>query len=228
MSGPITTSLSTGITDTGDSETETGEDGRDLTSDCDPLADLLTECGPNQACDVETLECVPATGSASVDEACADTSECAPGLVCADQRCQTLCDPSVEGDDECADGRICTYADEPLPGLCAEPCELVTQACSIAGDACNRGLGPGPEPVAVCTVNPGAGVEGDACQLDGDCFPGYLCTPAQLHTSPCAGDADFCCTPICDLLILPCFGLEPNCYPIGIEGQDSAGYCGVF
>lgn len=228
VSGPVTTTgLSTGATEGGDSGTDGGEKDLDFSSACDPLADPLTECGPGLACDVETLACVPATGTATVDDACTDDSECSPGLVCADDRCQSLCDPSVEGEDACDDNRLCTYADDPLPGLCAEPCELVTQACTIAGDACNRALGPGPAPVAVCTTNPGAGVEGDACALDGDCFPGYLCTPAQLHTLPCAGDADFCCAPICDLLILPCFGLEPICYPIGIEAQDGAGYCGA-
>jgi hypothetical protein len=179
------------------------------------------------ACDPETLTCVPANGFALVDDPCPNGTECMPGLVCFDDRCRELCGLDLIDEDECDGGRVCTLADAPLPGMCLEPCSLILQACSSIADACNLGFGAGAAIVAVCTSNFGAGVDGDACEIDGECLPGYLCTPASVHTLACANDAAACCAPICDVLEMPCFGVEPVCHVLGIQDQPGAGFCGI-
>ncbi|WP_146157773.1 hypothetical protein [Enhygromyxa salina] len=228
-SGPVT--LTSGMpnsgTATGDSESgDLGTDGELDLPGCDLLADPLDACGPDMACDPDTLTCVPANGVGLVDDECNDDTECVPGLVCFDARCRELCAPDLPGEETCEDGRVCTRTDSPLPGMCLEPCELLTQDCSVVFDACNLAVGSGGAPVSVCTSNPGAGVAGDACEDDGECLPSYLCTPAAVHSVPCANEAASCCTPACDTLELPCFGLEPICHLLGLEDQPNAGYCG--
>jgi hypothetical protein len=178
------------------------------------------------ACDLETLACVPANGTGIVDEPCIDTGECTPGLVCADGRCRELCDPDISGKDECEADRVCTQAAAPLPGLCLEPCLLLTQICSVSGDACNLAVGTAGASVAVCTANPGEGTNGEPCERDGNCLPGYLCTPSDQHIAPCQNDAASCCAQACDLLELFCIGPEMVCYLLGIEDQPNAGVCG--
>lgn len=222
MTGPVTggsTSLE------GGSESETGSGaGPDA---CDPLADPLLECGPGQRCDLLTRTCVDASGIGVLDELCETTDDCNPGLVCREDRCRELCDPTLEAHAECSGEQVCTYADAPLPGLCRAPCSLLLDDCEVGTDACKRGLGPDAELLAVCIANPGAGVEGDPCTFDGECNPGFLCTPSELHTLPCFDEAPACCAPICDTLQLLCLGLEPVCYPLGIPGQASVGFCGA-
>lgn len=217
--------VSTGLTGDSDTGDLSSDDGLDL-SGCDLLADPLDTCGHDLACDPETLACVPTSGVGIVDEPCTATSECTPALVCFDGRCRELCGPDIPGEDECDGDRVCTLADAPLPGLCLEPCLLLAQVCSVVGDACNLAVGSGDALVSACSSNPGAGVDGDQCEIDGDCLSGYLCTPANLHTLPCAGGALSCCTPSCDVFELPCFGLEPICNLLGIEDQPGAGFCG--
>lgn len=174
-------------------------------------------------CDVETLMCVPAPGTGVVDDECVDDDQCAAPLVCVDGRCRELCAMTQQ----CANSRICTVADAPLPGLCLAPCNLLVPNCSTPSDACKRGVDADGELVAVCTYNPGAGVEGSACERDGDCEIGFVCTPANQHTLPCAEDAAACCAALCDVNQLPCFGLEPFCILLGIADQPDAGYCGA-
>lgn len=212
-----------GDTSTDESGTEDAGPGLD-TAGCDPLLDPLDECGPELTCDLDTLVCVPREGAGLVGEVCVSDDACSPGLICFDGRCRSLCDPEVES--TCDDGQICVHADDPIPGICRESCILLDQDCPEPGDACNTALGPGLEPVAVCSQNPGTGVDGDACQVDADCATNFLCTDAQAHTFPCTNNATACCTPICDPLLLPCFGLEPICVPLGIPGQPDTGYCG--
>ncbi|KIG15774.1 hypothetical protein DB30_05344 [Enhygromyxa salina] len=226
-SGPDTADTDTD-TDTGDSG-ESGDLGTDGELDlpgCDPLADPIEACGPAMACDPQTLACVPANGAGLVNDGCMNDGECTPGLVCFDMRCRELCGPDIPGEEMCNDDRVCTRASDPLPGLCLEPCTLLEQACSVAFDACNVAISSGGSLVSVCTANPGAGVDGDMCEADGECLPGYLCTAAAQHSLPCSGDAAFCCTPTCDVFEQSCFGLEPICHVLGLADQPGAGFCG--
>jgi hypothetical protein len=228
MTGPVaggSTSLEGGSESESGDSTDTGDTEP---SECDPLADPVLECGPGMRCDLVTKACVETSGMGVLDEPCEDTDGCRPGLVCQEERCREPCDPTVDAYIECEeDGQVCTHADAPLPGLCREPCNLLLDNCSLGTDACKRGLGPGAEPLAVCIANPGAGVEGDPCEDDSECYPGFLCTLAGLHTFPCVDDAAACCAPICDTLELPCFGLEPICHPLEISDQESTGFCGA-
>jgi hypothetical protein len=226
MTGPVTTGSNTADGDESGGDAETGETGApgDSSTGCDPLADPVVECGPGMACDLTSWDCVAAGGQQQQDDPCMATAECVAGLICVTGRCQTLCD--VELANACKDGRVCIAALPPIPGLCAEPCELILDACSSPGDACKRALGMGGVPQAACVGNPGVGLSGDPCLDDSDCAPAHLCTPSATHTLPCFEGASRCCAPVCDPIELPCFGLEPICYPLGIPGQEGAGFCG--
>jgi len=220
MTGPVTSSSSGS---TGESETETG--APDDLPGCDPFVDPELECGPEMTCDLTLRTCTPATGTGLLDDPCAATEECSPGLVCAGDRCRQPCDPKFGTG--CNTDAICRVTTEPISGLCLERCELAFDSCSVAGDACKRVIDPGGQTQAACVENPGAGLAGDACEADIECWPGYLCVPEQFHTLPCANLAARCCTPICDLDELFCLGLEPACYTLEIPGQESAGFCGA-
>ena len=226
MTGPVTSS---GAGENGsddedsESESETGTPGD--TGDCDPLADPESECGPAMACDLTSRDCVPAPGAGLEDDLCMDQDECSPGLVCVSGRCRQLCD--ADRGEGCELEQICSSADEPIPGLCLATCELVIGTCPFPDDACKRVLDGEGEVWAACVDNPGNGLAGDPCDDDSECAPGYLCTDATQHTLPCADDASSCCTPVCDTLELPCFGVEPICNVLGIPGQENAGYCGA-
>ncbi|HLT39500.1 MAG TPA: hypothetical protein VK034_24620 [Enhygromyxa sp.] len=220
MTGPVTTvSVDS---DDGESD-ESGTPGD--TPGCDPLADPESECGPDMACDLTSLTCVPALGTGLQDDPCTDPDECSPGLWCASGRCRELCD--VEGRQGCEPEQICSVAEPPIPGLCLAACQLAVNACELPGDACKRVLGAGGQVWAACVENPGFALAGDPCSSDGDCAAGYLCTAAALHTLPCVDQAASCCAPVCDTLELPCFGVEPVCYTLAIPGQESAGFCGA-
>ena len=226
MTGPVTTS-SGGSGGTGEDEsgegTETGTPG-DMLGNCDPLADPLAECGPAMACDLTSGECVPAPGTGEEDDLCASQEECLPGLLCLGDRCRSLCDASVG--DGCEEDQHCITVDPPIPGICAAPCSLIFADCEQPGDACKRVVAGGATAVA-CVPNLGAGLTGDPCLLDTDCAIGYLCTDSSDHTLPCVDGAASCCTTVCDPVELPCFGLEPVCYALGIPGQEQAGFCGA-
>lgn len=193
---------------------------------CDPFGDPLTECGSASTCDPATRTCIPAPGSVLLGEPCTTrgaAGECAPGLVCAEGRCRAVCDPASEG--ACPSEAICALADRAW-GVCLASCFLVAQTCSVPGEACNRVIGPSGVDVA-CTLNPGLGSEGAGCTIDQDCLPGLLCTDASQHSLGCVDAAGSCCTFACDLLELPCVGLEPVCQPLGIPGQEDAGFCAL-
>ena len=220
MTGPVTTGSGSSASED-DSESGTPSD----MPSCDPLADPESECGPDMTCDLTSRICVPALGTGLEDEPCTDSSECSPGLVCADDRCRRPCD--AELDDGCETEQICTVADPPIPGLCMTACELAAPVCELPGDACKRVIGAGGQVWAACIGNPGFGMTGDPCSTDSECASGHLCTAATLHTLPCVDEASSCCAPVCDTLELPCFGVEPVCYTLGIPGQESAGFCGA-
>lgn len=200
---------------------------------CDPFEDPVISCGPGLECSFATFECEAAPGQGGEGEICEDELDCLAGLVCEWGRCREPCDPELvdaapDDPGTCPADQLCTVAEQSAaPGTCAPPCSLVDQDCLEDGTACNRGLGAGGQLLAVCTQNPGAAFVGDACESDGDCNVGLLCTPASDHTLPCAGEAPSCCAAICDPLLLPCSGLEPVCYVLGIADQDQAGYCGA-
>lgn len=235
MTGAVTSSTGRGEDTVGTDESDTaGTDGADLPS-CDPFADPVEECGADQECDPSTLTCVGAVGTGLVDESCSGEGDCAPGLACDDGRCRALCDldaldlePGDPG--TCDDGRTCASAVEAggdLPGVCLETCSLVDQDCSLPGDGCNRVAGAGFAVAAACTSNPGFALVGEACTTDGDCTPGFLCTPESVHSLGCDNAASDCCATICDLTLLPCFGLESICYTLGIADQPESGFCGI-
>lgn len=226
MTGPVTSGAGeNGSDEVEDSESESETETLGDNSDCDPLADPEAECGPEMACDLTSLECVPALGAGLEDDPCMDQDECSPGLLCVSGRCRQLCD--ADRGEGCELEQICSSAAEPIPGLCLDTCELVIGTCPFPGDACKRVLDGDGELWAACVSNPGNALTGDACLDDSECAPGYVCTDASEHTLPCVDDAASCCAPICDPLELPCFGVEPICNVLGISGQASAGYCGA-
>lgn len=223
LSSSSTTTDGADATSTGDSGDSSGPGGLDVPG-CDPLLDPAQECGPDLTCDLDTLSCVPRQGVGVVDDPCVDDGECSPGLICIDERCRSLCD--VEGAASCGVGEVCVDAFDPIPGLCLDDCDIIMQTCSHPDDGCNRATGPGPSLVAACTANPGMGTSDEACNVDGDCFPGHLCTDEAQHANSCIGGAPACCAPICDSFNPFCVGFEV-CTDLGITDQPGAGYCGI-
>jgi hypothetical protein len=204
----------------------------DMPPGCDPFDDPNDQCGPAMDCDPSSLQCVDATGSLELGEACdveGVGDECAAGLICAERRCRAICNPAGLLDDPDAPGSCPTKEQCVLVesdwGVCLSRCLLVSQDCATAGEGCNRAQGP-MGPVAACTYNPGSAGETEPCASDSDCQTGLLCTPGDLHSVPCNNMAASCCTFVCDSLELPCVGTEPGCYSLSIAGQESAGYCG--
>lgn len=213
------------------SDDESTADTSDLPG-CDPFADPADECGPAMDCDPSQLECVAANGSLALGEACdveGVGDECAPGLICADRRCRTICDPNGELDDpdapgSCPTSDLCVLV-EPDWGVCLTSCSLVSQDCGFPGEGCNRATGA-TGLVAACTNNPGSAGDTEPCASDRDCQIGLLCTPELEHSIPCTDSAASCCTFVCDDFELACAATEPSCYVLGIPGQANAGYCG--
>ncbi len=234
LSGPVTTGTTPDsddvVDDVDDADTTDGLD-TDLGASCSPYSDPETECGPDLECDLIDEICVPAQGTAAIDADCELTSDgdsCAPGLTCTDGRCLAPCDP-LAGDGalgSCTDeSRICVLDLGRALGVCRETCSLIDQLCLRDSDGCYRGT-TNNSMAAVCSTNTADGFIGDGCSADGDCSPRLLCTAARLHVLPCAGQADSCCTNVCDAEQLPCLGSEPVCYQLAIPGDESVGFCG--
>lgn len=138
---------------------------------------------------VERL-CAP-SGTQELNEACASSMDCAPGMGCVGPlhggRCLYFC--CNEGNDSCAAGYFCAEqrlrvesldeADSPLVPVCkrAENCSLA-EAYPCEGDRCVC------EPDTACTLinengttaclPPGGGTANEACP----CSAGYVCSQA--------------------------------------------------
>ncbi|MFV8749214.1 hypothetical protein ACNOYE_01555 [Nannocystaceae bacterium ST9] len=224
----------------GDEQGDQSGDGNDTNADssdflgCDPFTDDPSdECGVGMACDPSSLICEEALGDLPVDEVCDVEGVgdlCLPGLTCIEGRCREICnpagnlaDPDAEG--SCPSADVCVLVESNW-GVCLSTCTLTLQDCEAEGEACNRAQGAEGQ-VAACTSNPGSGGDAEPCARDSDCLAGLICTDQALHSTECASMAASCCTYVCDAGELPCVGIEPTCYAIGLPDQEGAGYCGA-
>jgi hypothetical protein len=198
------------------------------TGDCDPWGDPGVECGPGGVCSFLDEQCYDAVGTAGVDEPCslvdADAwlGTCAPGLVCVveletEGRCAIPC----QGDEACGIERRCRApaGDAPI-SVCVLPCDPFVQDCA-RGEGCYV-LHP-DDPTPLCAAA-GPGVELDPCAVPNDCAPGHHCTTAASHMIECP-DPIGCCTPLCELEIGDCVGINPICVPLGVPDAPSLGVC---
>jgi len=215
----------TSVQSAGTTSTPTGPDMGGETGDegCDAYADPVEECGPGQRCDFASLTCVETEGAALLDEPCASTDACSPGLVCFDGYCAPPCDPLVD-ELACDDGLVCAATLAPFPGACLSPCDLILQDCPVPGQACNLEYDGNGAPITVCTANPGDAEEGQPCQLDGDCAERHLCLGSEFHAQPCIANAPACCSALCNDEQF-CFGFELTC--VLFEELANVGYCGI-
>jgi hypothetical protein len=132
-------------------------------------------------------QCV-AGGTALALQNCGDSTECRPGLLCADN----LCDPPCDG--------VCTTANyyclpqdywsgdgglEPLGYSVCEPhCNPVAALITDGSHApCNPGqrcdVNPNGNGVTYCNYPAGGGIQGAACSTSYDCAANYVCTAPQ-------------------------------------------------
>lgn len=165
-------------------------------------------------------------GDGTLGEACEADDDCSSQYVCIDERCREPCSqttPCEDGDSE----QLCTVTDDPNISVCLDPCTIFQNDCDAEGEACKRAPSVDGDTVAVCLPNPGNGGYGAACTSDGECAPGFLCSPALTHVEPCLDGAAFCCTSVCDVFEPNCAETEPICVQANIVGQENVGYCGA-
>jgi hypothetical protein len=196
--------------------------------ECDPYADPALECGPEGVCSFVDMRCHEALGMAGVDEACmvldADTwtGTCAPGLVCVvESGAQGTCAVPCEDDEACGVDRLCRRGVGQAPTrVCVLLCDPFAEDCPPR-EACYV-VNP-DEPVPLCAPA-GPGVELDPCAVATDCAPLHHCTPAPTHMIECP-DPFGCCTPLCDVRIGDCVGINPLCVPLGVADAPNLGVC---
>lgn len=200
---------------------------------CSPLGDPLQECGQGQECSFGDRKCHASAGTATVGQPCTVTDpellldDCQAALVCAYSgsvfgRCLEPCeDPS-----DCAAGLSCVLSHhENIPGLCIASCDPFLQNCTeFPAEACYPLPLMGGESTGGC-LPVGTGDVDSECTIPNDCQASMTCTVAALHTSGCNG-AESCCTPLCDVEIQDCLGVDSICYTLGNPMQPRAGFCG--
>jgi hypothetical protein len=198
------------------------------TQSCDPWSDPFEECGAGQACSFVDMRCHEALGTAGEDEFCELldpdrwVGTCAPGLVCVVEtesfgRCALPC----MDDDVCGEGRGCHQpAGDSPTRVCVSPCDPIVQDCSTDEGCYVLDL---DDPVPLC-ARAGPGVESDPCAVPDDCAPGHHCTAPANHMVECA-DPLGCCTPLCDVEIGDCVGLNPICTALAVPDAPNLGVC---
>ena len=185
-------------------------------------ADL--DCGRGGTCEEGTCleaarRCDPV--ARRCDPACADDLDCGRVRTCdtATERCQSPCDPELEG--ACGPAGSC---DPALPGgpLCKLDCRAVSEACApetycsqSSGDCLERcppfgagSCGPGEvcEPLDGSCV-PHCGAPDEVCATTNDCAPGQICFQGQCETacrdSSTCGPAERCIGSACTTCTYP-------------------------
>lgn len=113
-----------------------------------------------------TRWCFPA-GTQAIDAVCGADSECAPGLLCVQNRCRATCTP--DGTD-CDDGNPCMpYVDT---GVCVSNCG----GLNSAPDACAAGFKCQPTSVNQGVCRPGGEQPaGTPCATDAQCGARLVC-----------------------------------------------------
>jgi hypothetical protein len=195
---------------------------------CDPWGDPASECGPGRACSFVDMRCHDAPGMAGADEPCelldddAWIGTCVPWLVCVlDSATQGRCALPCQDDGVCGVDRRCRMpAGDSPTRACVLLCDPFAQDC-LPDEGCYV-LHP-EDPAPLCAIA-GPGLETDPCTVANDCAVDHHCTNPASHMVPCA-DAVGCCTPLCDVEIGDCVGINPLCVPLGVPDAPNLGVC---
>ncbi|GEM_PF-5599604 len=200
--------------------------------ECSP--DDLASCEPGFECSWGDRACHPSAGTLPVGSGCTVTDmslwldDCSPELVCmfgdAAGRCMQTC--TLDGS-ECAIGSTCVLFSGSGPqGLCFEPCSLLVQDCQRPTiDGCYPLVSDSNATVTGCMPTTKQGVAEQACVMQTECSPGFVCTDASVHSLGCPGTAVSCCSSLCDATIGTCAGVDAVCESFGIDRETQAGHC---
>lgn len=170
--------------------------------ECHPVGNV--GCDATQNCSVDAGEpaCVNAGAKAQL-EACTQTSECGPGLICHFNNCLKAC--AQTADCGAADASIrCAWTLDraelelgPVGG-CVRGCNPITQDCPN-GQACYLGA---------CMTPTLARAQGDTCRLPTDCDEGLECL------TDLDGDAQNDCSEYCSTAAQDPCGEGRACFAI--------------
>jgi hypothetical protein len=143
-------------------------------------------------------QCVP-VGTAIALESCGDSTECGPGLLCADSLCDPPCDGScakanyscIPQNQRSGDGGL-----EALGyGVCEPHCNPVAALVTDGAHApCNPGqrcdVNPDGNGETYCTSPSGGATQGMACSTSNDCAANYVCVVADGGSGSCEAYCD--------------------------------------
>jgi len=204
---------------------------------CDPHAEM--PCPEGQKCSAAaarwipwllwtgTPACFPILGDKQKGEPCdlgrapADgLDDCGAGTICADiflqwgetGVCVDFCDPpNIDGNvQKCASPTDFCFnpgCQECGLSLCAPACDPLAPACPD-GTGCQQWS----EAFRCDAIEQDLPAVGQPCDLGYECVPGAACVPSPQVADPSCGDAEVCCTPLCDLN-------EPNTCPGAAMGE---------
>ncbi len=131
-----------------------------------------------------------------------DGDTCDVGGMCLDGVCVEMCS-GTPGNPTCNSGGTdgtCYIYDSGTP-LCTETCDPLINGSCAGGMKCGPTTGlPAFEFVCMLDESGNSGVQGDSCTLQTQCAQGFACVTAlSLDFGFCEGNANQCCTPMCEL-----------------------------
>jgi hypothetical protein len=179
----------------------------------------------------DATKCVPATGTGQHGDECmmeglSGVDDCAPGVMCWNQdpdtgfgTCVELCTGTKEAPQCGPDKTLCTVVNQGVLNLCLNKCDPLIQDCPN-DDLCLSHI---EEQGFICVLNASGGMapENTPCGFANSCNAGLFCMSAGVLPS-C--DADFCCSPVCDLTAPDECSEGKECTPWYEEGQVIPGY----
>jgi hypothetical protein len=185
--------------------------------DCDPFTDEFCTVGFNCIFGAGDKPVCRVAGDVEAGGKCATQGNCKDGVCMAlqgddGQHCYKYCKTMAD----CGGGKDCMPLEGAPYKVCAlsqteyEKCNLLSQNCKEAGQACYYSSSPISSPVC---MQAGEGVAGDPCAMSGDCAKGLDCIANKECMKICdtGGGA-----PECESTFTSC----PAYY-----APQSAGYC---
>lgn len=168
---------------------------------CDPWAQ--TGCAANQKCTLVDFQnlvytCGPA-GTNGDQVACTSDAQCVAGTVCADFgagfKCHSLCNATktCPGTASCIGKTSTLTSKDPVLCIPTTSCDLLTQNCSSAAQACY------PTQTSTTCAPAGSKTEGQACTAMNQCGKGLVCAGTGTCYKLCDpnGGAPTCTTGTC-------------------------------
>ena len=203
--------------------------GVDAFAVCDPVAQDCpgTErCTLNHNVPTNTLFCETAAGTVADLGSCTpnqSSDDCVKGDVCLTvSSTLRVCRHFCNSDTDCS-GNVCAIIIGQTAGplhACAQSCSVLSQNCTITGEACYLGLNATNQATQQCN-NAGTHAEGDVCAIANDCVAGQLCLNVT-------GQTGFHCHRACTAATNGCAansGCANNGLCCALVNQNGLGYC---